>query len=191
MWAKLLLKTWCTVIIFNTLHFFCFNLVDLPLFYLLIDATIIGLRSEVAKLLSSTEELDHMRHFKEEYEKIDKENIRYFPLRGYRSQKGVGRGTCCSHGDLPPIWTFCIFKSQATHWMPNATHRKHSLKKMASPRNCIRNYGKYCMLTYLLAFCRLKQKVAEMQKFRQQCADLEHKVGSFLEEKEQFEKEVF
>lgn len=47
------------------------------------------------------------------------------------------------------------------------------------------------MLTYLLAFCRLKQKVAEMQKFRQQCADLEHKVGSFLEEKEQFEKEVF
>ncbi|XP_074620148.1 uncharacterized protein LOC141878959 [Acropora palmata] len=75
------------------------------------DAIIIGLRSEIAKLLSSTEELDHMRHFKEEYEKIDKENI------------------------------------------------------------------------------RLKQKVAEMQKFRQQCADLEHKVGSFLEEKEQFEKE--
>lgn len=88
MWAKLLLKTWCTVIIFNTLHFFCFNLVDLPLFYLLIDATIIGLRSEIAKLVSSTEELDHMRHFKEEYEKIDKENIRYFPLRGYRSQEG-------------------------------------------------------------------------------------------------------
>ena len=103
MWVKWLLKTKCTVIIFNTLHFFCFNVVYLPLFYLLIDATIIGLRSEIAKLLSSTEELDHMRHFKEEYEKIDKENIRYFPLRGYRSQKGVGRGTCCSHGDLPPI----------------------------------------------------------------------------------------
>ena len=43
----------------------------------LIDANIIGLRSEITKLLSSVEELDHMRHLKEEYERVDKENVRY------------------------------------------------------------------------------------------------------------------
>lgn len=75
------------------------------------DANIIGLRSEITKLLSSVEELDHMRHLKEEYERVNKENV------------------------------------------------------------------------------RLKQKVAELQTFRQQCDDLEHKVASFIEEKEQFEKE--
>ena len=115
MWVKLLLKTKCTVIIFNTLHFFCFNVVYLPLFYLLIDATIIGLRSEIAKLLSSTEELDHMRHFKEEYEKIDKENIRYFPLRGSRRKRVWGEGRVVHTMIYRRFEHFALFKSQATH----------------------------------------------------------------------------
>ena len=44
---------------------------------MLVDATIIGLRSEVTKLLSSAEELELMRRFKDEYERTDKENARY------------------------------------------------------------------------------------------------------------------
>ena len=40
-------------------------------------------------------------------------------------------------------------------------------------------------------FCRLKQKIVELQTFRQQCGDLEQKVTDFIQEKEQFEKEVF
>ena len=38
--------------------------------------------------------------------------------------------------------------------------------------------------------CRLKQKVMELQTFRQQCGDLEQKVAVFMQEKEQFENEV-
>lgn len=30
-----------------------------------------------------------MRHFKEEYEKLDKENIRYISQRGYLSQQAI------------------------------------------------------------------------------------------------------
>lgn len=75
------------------------------------DSTIIGLRSEITKLLSNAEELELMRHFKDEYEKTDKENA------------------------------------------------------------------------------RLKQKVMELQTFRQHCGDLELKAAKFMQEKEQFEKE--
>jgi len=45
--------------------------------FFLADSTIIGLRSEITKLLSNAEELELMRHFKDEYEKTDKENARY------------------------------------------------------------------------------------------------------------------
>ena len=37
---------------------------------------------------------------------------------------------------------------------------------------------------------RLKQKVVELQTFKQQCGDLEQKVANFMQEKEQFENEV-
>ena len=37
---------------------------------------------------------------------------------------------------------------------------------------------------------RLKQKVVELQTFKQQCGDLEQRVTTFIQEKEQFEKEV-
>ena len=41
-----------------------------------VDATIIGLRSEIAKLLSCAEELEIMSHFKSECEKTESENAR-------------------------------------------------------------------------------------------------------------------
>ena len=41
-----------------------------------------------------------------------------------------------------------------------------------------------------VAFCRLKHKIVELQTFRQQCGDLEQKANSFMQEKEEFEKEV-
>ena len=48
----------------------------------------------------------------------------------------------------------------------------------------------YNLHTILLLLCRLKQKVVELQTFKQQCGDLEQKVTNFIEEKEQFENEV-
>lgn len=58
------------------------------------------------------------------------------------------------------------------------------------------SYGKVPLLYWEIGFwcfallCRLKQKVVELQTFRQQCGDLEQKVAVFMQEKEQFEKEV-
>jgi len=75
------------------------------------DATIIELRKEITKLMSTADELELVRHFRDDFEKADKENA------------------------------------------------------------------------------RLKQKVVELQTFRQQCGDLEQKVANFIQEKEQFEKE--
>lgn len=46
------------------------------------------------------------------------------------------------------------------------------------------------MAVCYVLLCRLKQKVVELQTFRQQCGDLEQKVTNFIQEKEQFEKEV-
>lgn len=46
-------------------------------FILLIDVNIIGLRFEIIKLLLLVEELDYMRYLKEEYERVNKENVRY------------------------------------------------------------------------------------------------------------------
>lgn len=41
-----------------------------------IDATIIELRKEITKLMSTTDELELMRHFRHDFEKADKENAR-------------------------------------------------------------------------------------------------------------------
>ena len=41
-----------------------------------IDATIIDLRKEITKLMSIADELELMRHFKDDFEKTDKENAR-------------------------------------------------------------------------------------------------------------------
>ena len=46
------------------------------------------------------------------------------------------------------------------------------------------------LYTILFLLCRLKQKVVELQTFKQQCGDLEQKVANFMQEKEQFENEV-
>lgn len=48
----------------------------LLIYFWFVDATIIGLRSEIAKLLSCAEELEMMRHFKTEFEKTESENAR-------------------------------------------------------------------------------------------------------------------
>lgn len=48
----------------------------LLIYFWFVDATIIGLRSEIAKLLSCAEELEIMRHFKNEFEKTESENAR-------------------------------------------------------------------------------------------------------------------
>jgi len=41
-----------------------------------IDATIIELRKEITKLMSTADELELMRHFRDDFEKADKENAR-------------------------------------------------------------------------------------------------------------------
>lgn len=46
------------------------------LIVLFIDATIIELRKEITKLMSSADELELMRHFRDQFEKADKENAR-------------------------------------------------------------------------------------------------------------------
>ena len=51
-------------------------LLKVLLYFWFVDATIIGLRSEIAKLLSCAEELEIMRHFKTEFEKTENENAR-------------------------------------------------------------------------------------------------------------------
>lgn len=51
-------------------------LLKVLLYFWFVDATIIGLRSEIAKLLSCAEELEIMRHFKTEFEKTESENTR-------------------------------------------------------------------------------------------------------------------
>ena len=64
------------------LHFAMISLIFLTylkkvlLFFWFVDATIIGLRSEIAKLLSCADELEIMRHFKTEFEKTESENAR-------------------------------------------------------------------------------------------------------------------
>lgn len=64
------------------LHFSMISLIFLTLlikvlpYFWFVDATIIGLRSEIAKLLSCAEELEIMRHFKTEFEKTESENAR-------------------------------------------------------------------------------------------------------------------
>ena len=64
------------------LHFSMISIIFLTyllkvlLYFWFVDATIIGLRSEIAKLLSCAEELEIMRHFKTEFEKTESENAR-------------------------------------------------------------------------------------------------------------------
>ena len=56
--------------------FLTYLLKVLLIYFWFVDATIIGLRSEIAKLLSCAEELEIMRHFKTEFEKTESENAR-------------------------------------------------------------------------------------------------------------------
>jgi len=64
------------------LHFSMISIIFLTylikalLYFWFVDATVIGLRSEIAKLLSCADELEIMRHFKTEFEKTESENAR-------------------------------------------------------------------------------------------------------------------
>lgn len=45
-------------------------------FFLFLDVIILKLCKEVIKLLLLVDELEFMRYFKDEYEKVNKENVR-------------------------------------------------------------------------------------------------------------------